>query len=316
MSGLSRFFFTTLCLSTLFAGCLLGGAAQAQDTEGTMMHVDLPHNAAAMRNSFEAARLSSTRITLDRPVYLRSVETPDRLRGDVYALVDHAYADVRAALVRADHWCNILILHVNVQYCKTSGAPGHETLLAGIGRKIDQPLADVYWLDLDYQIPRAEDDTLEVELKALTGPLGTTDYRIMLEVAPYGTTQSVLHFTYAYSYGFLARVAMQAYLVTGGSNKVGFSVIGSHADGSPIHIAGVRGVLERNTMRYYLAIESYLGAQAEPAGTQLAKRVEDWFSATERYPVQLHEIERDAYREMKLRQVLRQENDALPMHGK
>ena len=70
----------------------------------------------------------------------------------------------------------------------------------------------------------------------------------------------------------------------------------------------MHGMLERNTMRYYLAVEAYLGA---PGKQQLTQRLQDWFTATERYPEQLHELERQAYIEMKLRETSRQ-NNALP----
>ena len=54
-------------------------------------------------------------------------------------------------------------------------------------------------------------------------------------------------------------------------------------------------MLERNTMRYYLAIDTYLGAMNEPA----SKRLNQWFSATEQYPQQLQELTRNAYLNMK-----------------
>ena len=117
--------------------------------------------------------------------------------------------------------------------------------------------------------------------------------------------------SYSYAYGMGARLAMQAYLATIGHDKIGFSITGKNASGAPIYADGVRGVLERNTMRYYLAIESYLGARTVPAPQRLSRRLQDWFSATERYP-QLHEIERDAYLEMKLREVRRQETEPAP----
>jgi hypothetical protein len=62
------------------------------------------------------------------------------------------------------------------------------------------------------------------------------------------------------------------------------------------YIGGVRGVVERNTMRYYLAIDSYLDA---PGPGQLDKRLGAWFDATEQYARQLHEVERNDYMDMK-----------------
>lgn len=109
-------------------------------------------------------------------------------------------------------------------------------------------------------------------------------------------THTILHMSYAYGFGFAARVAMNAYLATAGSDKVGFSVAGKDSDGKPNYVGGVRGLVERNTMRYYLAIEDYVAA---PAASQLEQRLDNWFDATERYPRQLHELDKSDYVTMK-----------------
>jgi len=74
-------------------------------------------------------------------------------------------------------------------------------------------------------------------------------------------------------------------------------------------------VVERNTMRYYLAIESYLGALSAPPQTRLEKRLQDWFAASERYSRQLHEMERGEYLEMKRREYQRQQRGAAVLPG-
>ena len=51
-------------------------------------------------------------------------------------------------------------------------------------------------------------------------------------------------------------MAMDAYLAGAGREKVGFSVVERLPDGRPVYVDGVRGVVERSAMRYYLAIES------------------------------------------------------------
>jgi hypothetical protein len=68
----------------------------------------------------------------------------------------------------------------------------------------------------------------------------------------------------------------------------------------------MRGVAERNTMRYYLAIDAYLDSLAAPADQQVEKRLVSWFDATEKYPRQLHELTRDEYLHMKRDEVQRQ----------
>ena len=98
---------------------------------------------------------------------------------------------------------------------------------------------------------------------------------------------------------------MQAYLATIGRGKVGFTRTGKQSNDQPVYVEGVRGVVERNTMRYYLAIDAYLGALSTPPGEQLEKRLQSWFASTELYPRQLHEVDRATYLEMKRSEYLR-----------
>lgn len=60
-------------------------------------------------------------------------------------------------------------------------------------------------------------------------------------------------------------------------------------------------------MRYYLAIDAHLGALATPAPERFEESLERWFTATERYALQLHEVDHDAYLTMKRREHLRQQ---------
>ncbi|MDE1949309.1 MAG: hypothetical protein KGL43_23220 [Burkholderiales bacterium] len=270
-------------------------------------------DAATLRNQFAAARAQPGADIFGRPLYLRSTEAPDHLQGDVYALVDRPYAQVREALTPPAHWCAVLILHLNVKYCRASGDPA--ALDVGVGRKIDQPLSEAYWVHFAYRVASAGDDFMRLTLKAPSGPLSTKDYRLVFEAAPYDAKRSVLHMGYGYGYGFAARVGMQAYLSTLGSAKVGFSVVGRNPDGSPEHVGGVRGVVERNTMRYYFAIEAYLAELALPPGQRAAQAAQDWFDLTEKYPEQLHELDRDAYLQMKQRECERERTEAPPAQG-
>jgi hypothetical protein len=104
---------------------------------------------------------------------------------------------------------------------------------------------------------------------------------------------------------------MQGYLATVGRKKVGFTIVDRDAAGTPVYLGDVRGVIERNTMRYYLAIEGYLAASALPAAQQPEQRLENWFSAVERYPRQLHEMERDEYLSMKHRELARRDAESV-----
>jgi hypothetical protein len=239
-----------------------------------------------------------------RPLVLESTESSGDLKGEVYAVMDHPFATIGGALKQPDNWCDVLILHLNVKQCRAAGS----ALAVVIGRKYDQPVADAYKVDFAYKIAAQSADYLQVQLSADAGPLGTRNYRIAFEAVPLDAEHSFIRMSYSYGYGFAARMAMQGYLATIGSGKIGFSVVGRNADGTPVLIDNVRGVVERNTMRYYLAIDAYLNSLATPAGEQVEKRLRDWYAATERYPKQLHEMERDEYMAMKRKEVKRQQD--------
>jgi hypothetical protein len=64
--------------------------------------------------------------------------------------------------------------------------------------------------------------------------------------------------------------------------------------------------VERNAMRYYLAIDAYLDTMDAPQAQRVDKRINQWFTATERYPTQLHEMDRNTYVSMKRQEYERQ----------
>ena len=106
--------------------------------------------------------------------------------------------------------------------------------------------------------------------------------------------------------GFASRVALRTYLATAGSNKVGFTMLESRPGATPQYVDGIRGTVERNTMRYYLAIDAYLSALNAAPQARTEQRLQAWFKATERYPRQLHEVDQNSYMSMKRKEIARQ----------
>ena len=242
-----------------------------------------------------------------RALYLDSSQSSTALKGEIYAVVDYPFAVVNGALNNPAHWCDVLMLHINVKYCNASRRAAGTVLTVNIGRKFFQPLEDAHRLDFNYRAVVTTPEYFAVELNADEGPLSTHDYRIWIEAASLEGGRSFLHVTYAYEFGLIGRLAMQVYLATIGRDKVGFTVTDTLPNGSPVYIKGVRGVVERNTMRYYLAIDAYLDALTTAPGDQLEKRLQTWYSSAEQYARQLHEVEREDYLEMKRREYQRQQ---------
>lgn len=278
--------------------------------------IALAQNADSLISHYSALRGQLANNQFQRPLYLESSETKDTIKGEIYALLQQPYALVAPALRDVGHWCDILILHLNVKRCISTSPKAGETLSINIGRKSDQPLSDTYLFEFHYNEVANTSDYLQLELNAEQGPLSTSRYRIALELTGIDAQRSFLHMSYSYSYGTAARVAVLGYLATIGRDKVGFSIAQISATGQPIHIGGMRGVIERNTMRYYLAVESYLGALSTPMPERIEKRLNDWYAGVERYPAQLHELERGEYLDMKHSELLRQQVPVSSAQGK
>ena len=287
---------TTVAWVFLLATLVVSVTAHGQDARSLLAHEARLRTQLA-DNAFQ------------RSIAIESSESSSMLKGDVYAIVAMPYSLVGQALGNMDNWCDVLILHLNVKNCRARGAGTSGTLGVAIGSRFDQPLADAYRVDFTYRTATNRPDYLQVLLSANEGPLGTKDFRIVFEAAPLGTTRSFVHMSYAYGFGAMALFAMRTYLGTIGRNKVGFSVAEPKNGDVPIvYRGGVRGLVERNAMRYFLAIDAFLGAYALPVADQQEKRLDDWFTSVERYPRQLHELERDVYLSMKRREITRQKS--------
>ena len=240
-----------------------------------------------------------------RPLVIESSENTSMVSGDAYAVLGSPFEAVSSTFKSPARWCEVMFLHVNTKYCKASSDTSPSVLKVYVGKKTAQELKDAFALEFNLQVTTATPGFLAVQVNADDGPLGTHNYRIALRAAPLPGGKTFMHLRYSYAYGFTGRLAMQAYLATLGSGKVGFTTDKS-GDGSD-YIGGMRGAVERNTMRYYLAIESYMASLGKPAAQQLDARLQSWFDATEQYALQLHEVDRSSYMSMKKSEYQRQQ---------
>ena len=265
--------------------------------------------AAALRAKHAELGAQLRQNQFKRPLVLDSVEQTKGLKGDIYGVVDYPFEVVNAALNNPGHWCDVMILHINTKYCHAVAGPAGATLKINIGKKTPEALAMAPRVEFNYSVAASSADYLDIMLNAKDGPLGTSDYRIHLEAVALTASRTFLHLTYSYAVNIGGRLAMQTYLGTIARDKVGFTVTGKQADGAPAYIAGVRGLVERNTMRYFLAIDTFLESTRAAPALQLEQRLQNWFTAVEQYPRQLHEVDRPAYLAMKRAEVVRQQTE-------
>lgn len=263
-------------------------------------------SSVALRARYVALSEQLENSAIQRGLYLESIDNPSAPRGDAYAVINYPFATVAAAFSTPANWCESLILHLNVQYCRAGSRDGHPQLSAALGKKTNQPLGDTHRIDLIYKIAESGADYTRMELSSKDGPLGTGNYLIVLELTALDEQRAFMHLRYSYTQGVLTRWATRMYFSTRGRDKVGFTWIHDE-DEPPRLVRGIRGALERNTMRYYLAIDAYLHALGSPAPQRFEQSLERWFADTERFARQLREVEQDDYMTTKRGQYLRQQ---------
>lgn len=253
------------------------------------------HNAAGLLAMQAELQTELQAKTFGEPLHLASQDTGTRLHADVYAELSAPFARVSTLLTGPEALCDVLFLHLNVRSCQAKRGPDGDVLMLTAGPKQSGSVGSTYSMAYTMHVDAVKADYLRVTLVAPDGPLSTSDYRIVFEATPLAGQRSFLHFSYGYSYGSMAKMALNLYLATAGRNKIGFSVVGKTSDGKPQYVQGERGSVERNVMRNYLALQAYTGVNSGAPAAQTDARLRAWFALTERHAAQLHELTLDEY---------------------
>ena len=188
---------------------------------------------------------------------------------------------------------------------------GSDRLTVYSGRKFYQPPEQTHQLDYRYRLQEFSEDYFKLSLRADDGPLGTHDYLLELAAIPLEGDRTFLHVCFAYEYGLPTRLAISGYLATMARKKVGFSVSGLDGNGQPILVNGLEGAIERNSVRYHLAVQAYLDTLELAENDRFESRLNRWFDLTERHHRQLFELEKDQYLDFKRRE----RSDQLRLQG-
>jgi hypothetical protein len=228
-------------------------------------------------------------------LYLQSSEDSSRARGEVLARLDLPFPAAASALGAAESWCAMLMLHPNIKQCLPLRGVGGTVLDLVMSPQRDGLFAQEHPLQLALAVRDTDPGRLDVELFAERGPLGTRDYRIAIAMAPLDTASTVLRLVYSSAFTPAGLWMAQAYVNSVARHRIGFTVVDTDNQGRPVHVRGVRGAVERNTMRFHLAVQSWLAVQSRPPAERVPAAIEAWFDASERHAAQLHEVERAEY---------------------
>ena len=248
-----------------------------------------------LRETYEEIEDDVLENDYDIPIYLESDTTKNAIRGDVYGIIYHPFKTVSNNLASLTNWCEIMPQHLNIKACTYQYVNGQCKLIFYSGRKFYEKADDVYHLDYQFKVNALNDDYFNTSLISKEGPLDTIDYLITVEAIPLTDSSTFFHLAYEYKYGFWTRLAMSTYFSTLGRDKVGFTITDTDEEGKPLYVKGIRGVVERNSMRYYFAIQSFLDTQKGPIETRFKRRISNWFDLTEKHHKQLYEMDKKDY---------------------
>ncbi len=269
--------------------------ATAQDREFTRLSA-----AGELRAGFEQFREWKESNTTGTEFRIESEPFEGGARTTISLFIEEVDLDVASeALTGAGAWCELLFLHLNVKSCVHG--PEEEWIKLYMGRKYYQPPKKAEQIQLDYRSGTANDGVSWVELSADTGPFGTSDYYAGLYAIDVdGGTFA--EFRSSQKTSDVINTTMGLYFKTLGASKVGFSVIGTDRRGNPAYVGGTQGMMERNIVRYLLALRAYMLTHSTDGPEGMIRRAELWYDSTERYPEQLHEVDRDDYLKDKRRE--------------
>jgi hypothetical protein len=243
------------------------------------------------------ARLETNSFGL--PLFLDSYERDGRVQVDVYGIFDYPFASVVDVLKVPANWCDIASLHPNVKACTYRELQDAWLLTFYLGRKVYQLPEDTRQIIYQHRNVDQRQGYQDIVLSADEGPFGTRDHRIRFEALTLDGGRTFVHVVCAYRDSVALRLAEKAYFATLGSGKIGFTVTGTDKNGEPVYIGGARGAIERNAVRYYFAIQSFMNTLHYPEESRFSMRISEWYDLTNRYRQQLFELDKKDYLTLK-----------------
>ena len=104
---------TPALVSVLFSAFVLGFAFVLSFA---LVVPAFAQDAASLKAKHDAIPEKLAANPFKRPLALESTQSSGDLKGDVYAVVDQPFSVVGPALQGMDHWCDLLILHLNAAF--------------------------------------------------------------------------------------------------------------------------------------------------------------------------------------------------------
>jgi hypothetical protein len=221
--------------------------------------------------------------------------------AEIHGIIDHPFRALATTFTEPGGWCDFLVLNPNIKTC-TFRQEARETLLTlYIGsrsyRAPESATEQVY----RFLVRARQSDYAAISLTAPQGMLGTTAHRFEFEAGSVAG-KTVVGLSSSFEPSMLSRILTGIYLGTVGRNMIGFSREATEAGVPAGYVRGVKGMIERNVMRYYLALNAFLDTSDLPAGRQFEARASLAYDLMDLYPAQLRQMDKAEYLDIKVRE--------------
>lgn len=240
-------------------------------------------------------------IANDIPLRIESQESGRHLRVNIYGIVNHPFPRVAAILSKPAVMCDFLILNLNVKTCVYKQEDPRVEMMIYVSGKRYAPLFLALEINPYFELQKNNNNYMRVLMASRRAVWGIKEYSVIVEATPFGKS-TLVRFTSQYHAGRLNMAATMVYLKTFARSKVGFTVVSQNSQGEPQYVGGMQGIIERNAVRSYLALQAYLETASVPAEQRFEMRLRRWYELTNVYPRQLHELQWQTYLSNKRRE--------------
>jgi len=258
---------------------------------------DLPRLSGRYPELQEAAR----RGPFGLPLQVRSEERETLVSAEIHGIIDYPFRALAETFTDPGGWCDFLVLNPNIKTC-TFRREAQETLLTlYIGSKSYRAPESATEQVYRFLVRARQPEYVAISLTAPRGLLGTTAHRFEFEAGSVAG-KTVVALSSSFEPSMLSKLLTGIYLSTLGRNRIGFSREATEAGVPAGYVRGVKGMIERNVMRYYLALKAFLDTLDQPADRQFEARASLAYDLMDLYPAQLRQMKKAEYLDIKSRE--------------
>jgi hypothetical protein len=289
----------TFALSALIASCLFAVSALSAVPASGISHEPPAQTYASLLSRYHLIEKVLSNSPLALPVYFESSVDKNYAGAEIYGIIYHPFEKVKKELSTHSNWCDIVLLHTNVRACTYSKTVRNSMItLYNVNRHYHH-LNDAYLMNFIFGPISDQPSFFDVEMTAESGPFSSRDHKFRLRAIPLDAGRTFIQLVYSYRYNSFQYLAMKSFFALFGAGNVGFTVTASDSQNNPVYVSGVRGAIERNIMRYYLAFLAFFDSLDLPQNQRVEQRFGIWYDFTSKYKKQFPEMDKREYIQMK-----------------